>query len=50
MTWVNPEVTPDEQAFELLKEAVERGCTLWNAGEFYGIKDGKLLNLELLQR
>ncbi|KAI6351818.1 hypothetical protein MCOR25_009728 [Pyricularia grisea] len=35
LTWrVKP--CPEEQAFAAMREALERGCNLWNGGEFYG--------------
>ncbi|KAI1267840.1 voltage-gated shaker-like K+ channel, subunit [Xylariaceae sp. FL1019] len=37
-TW-RPTPPPMEQAFEAMREAISRGATLWNGGEFYGPPD-----------
>lgn len=35
LTW-RPVVTPMDECIDTLRAAVEKGCTLWNGGEFYG--------------
>ncbi|KAI0145485.1 putative aldo/keto reductase [Xylariaceae sp. FL1272] len=37
-TW-RPQPPSIEQAFEAMREAISRGATLWNGGEFYGPPD-----------
>jgi len=50
LTW-RPQQTPDEQAFAVLKYAIEAGATCWNAGAFYGTgPNGEMLNLQLIAR
>ncbi|KAI9775637.1 MAG: Pyridoxine 4-dehydrogenase [Geoglossum umbratile] len=34
-TW-RPIITPEEQAFKVMKTALARGANFWNGGEFYG--------------
>ncbi|PYI12749.1 Aldo/keto reductase [Aspergillus sclerotiicarbonarius CBS 121057] len=43
-TWVN-NVTPDEQAFKVLKTALAAGVNVWNAADFYGTPDNNSLHL-----
>ena len=47
LTW-RAEPIPDLQAFRALKAALEAGCNLWNAGEFYGTPEAN--SLQLLNR
>lgn len=43
--------TPDDQAFEAMKGAIDAGATFWNAGIFYGMgENGELTNLTLIAR
>eukprot|EP01117_Protostelium_nocturnum_P008978 TRINITY_DN3224_c0_g1_i1.p1 TRINITY_DN3224_c0_g1~~TRINITY_DN3224_c0_g1_i1.p1 ORF type:complete len:333 (+),score=113.89 TRINITY_DN3224_c0_g1_i1:93-1091(+) len=49
LTW-RPTSTPDDQAFALIKNAVDNGCNFLNAGEFYNRPDDPLANLTLLKR
>lgn len=35
LTWT-PQVTPDAQAFEVIKTAIDCGIVFLNSGEFYG--------------
>ncbi|GAA5839795.1 hypothetical protein JCM11251_001217 [Rhodosporidiobolus azoricus] len=48
LTWA-PENTPDDQAFELIKTAIDSGSNFLNSGAFYGTKDPQD-NLKLLSR
>ncbi|KAK9474800.1 NADP-dependent oxidoreductase domain-containing protein [Dipodascopsis tothii] len=48
LTW-RPKVTPDEQAFAVIKKAIDLGATFLNSGEFYGV-DPPEANLLLLNR
>eukprot|EP01112_Ceratiomyxa_fruticulosa_P005336 TRINITY_DN1595_c0_g1_i3.p1 TRINITY_DN1595_c0_g1~~TRINITY_DN1595_c0_g1_i3.p1 ORF type:complete len:340 (-),score=74.70 TRINITY_DN1595_c0_g1_i3:173-1192(-) len=41
--------TTDEQAFETMRTALEKGCNVFNGGAFYGIPE-PTLNLQLLNR
>ncbi|PWY68089.1 Aldo/keto reductase [Aspergillus sclerotioniger CBS 115572] len=43
-TWVN-NVTPDEQAFKVLKTALAVGVNVWNGADFYGTPDDNSLHL-----
>ena len=36
---------PVEQAFAVMKNALNSGCNLWNGGEFYGPPDNNSLVL-----
>jgi len=45
-----PGQTPDAQAFELIRTAIEAGSTLLNTGYFYGNPPNQTANLELLSR
>ncbi|PRP86201.1 hypothetical protein PROFUN_05717 [Planoprotostelium fungivorum] len=49
LTW-RANDTPDEQAFETIKSAVDAGCTLLNGGTFYNRPDQPLSNLKLIRR
>jgi len=49
MTW-RPTSTSDEQAFEVIKTAVDNGSNFLNAGEFYNRPDDELGNIKLLRR
>ncbi|KAI5819801.1 NADP-dependent oxidoreductase domain-containing protein [Pyronema omphalodes] len=49
LTW-RPQVTPDPQAFSVLRTALKQGANFWNAGEFYGNAPTHVQNLELLNR
>lgn len=50
LTWVAPErIVPDEQAFQLLKHAIENGATYWNSATFYGSID-PWANVKLIGR
>lgn len=50
LTWKPvSQVKPDEQAFEVIKTAVDGGCTFLDSGEFYGTEP-KQANLQLLAR
>lgn len=48
-TW-RPDVSPDEQAFAAMKEAIARGATFWVAGAFYNQQGHYLDNLRLVKR
>lgn len=48
-TW-RPTVTPDEQAFAVMKEAINHGATFWNSGTFYNLPGNHLANLKLIRR
>ncbi|GAA5988071.1 hypothetical protein JCM11641_007921 [Rhodosporidiobolus odoratus] len=48
LTWA-PEQTPDEQAFELIRTAIENGSNFLNSGAFYGHPE-PTLNLQLISR
>ncbi|PWZ00188.1 Aldo/keto reductase [Testicularia cyperi] len=51
MTWVDPKhYTPDQQAFETIKAAVDAGSNLLNSGAFYGPPSDPYANLKLLRR
>ncbi|CAD6937920.1 unnamed protein product [Tilletia controversa] len=54
LTWCDPESrTPDEQAFEVIKTAIEASGgerTLLNSGSFYGPSVDPYANLKLLRR
>lgn len=43
-TWVS-NVTPDEQAFKVLKTALAAGVNVWNGADFYGTPDNNSLHL-----
>ncbi|KAG6294633.1 hypothetical protein E4U45_006313 [Claviceps purpurea] len=43
-TW-RPQPTPNDQAIEAMKAAVESGLTLWNGGEFYGTPECNSMTL-----
>ncbi|KAI5480171.1 pyridoxine 4-dehydrogenase [Pseudohyphozyma bogoriensis] len=47
-TW-KPKQTPDAQAFEAMKLAIDSGATCFNSGEFYGQPE-RTLGLQLLSR
>ncbi|KAJ8103838.1 NADP-dependent oxidoreductase domain-containing protein [Lipomyces tetrasporus] len=47
-TW-RPKITPDDQAFAVMKRAVDLGATFFNGGEFYGSVE-PTLNLDLINR
>jgi len=49
LTW-RPTSTSDEQAFEVIKTAVDNGSNFLNAGEFYNRPDDELANIKLLRR
>ncbi|GAA5998710.1 aldo/keto reductase family protein [Rhodotorula paludigena] len=49
LTWA-PEQTPDEQAFELMKTAIDAGSTSFNSGYFYGNPPDVTTNLQLISR
>lgn len=49
LTW-RPEPLTDEQAFPVLKEAIKRGATCWNAGAFYNLPHQPYANIKLLNR
>ncbi|BGP38331.1 hypothetical protein JCM10449v2_002262 [Rhodotorula kratochvilovae] len=49
LTW-SPQQTPDEQAFELIKTAIENGSTSLNSGFFYGNPPDVTTNLQLIAR
>ncbi|KAJ5721306.1 aldo/keto reductase [Penicillium malachiteum] len=44
LTWVAGP-TPDEQAFKILKAALEAGANVWNGADFYGTPDNNSLHL-----
>ncbi|KAJ5701736.1 aldo/keto reductase [Penicillium malachiteum] len=44
LTWIAG-VTPDEQAFKILKAALEAGVNVWNGADFYGTPDNNSLHL-----
>lgn len=44
MTW-RDDVTPDEQAFKILKAALDAGVNVWNGADFYGTPDHNSLHL-----
>lgn len=44
LTW-NPQVTPEDVAFETLNKALELGANFWNGGELYGTPDYNSLHL-----
>ncbi|GAA5931689.1 hypothetical protein JCM10213_005829 [Rhodosporidiobolus nylandii] len=48
LTWAAEE-TPDDQAFELIKTAIDNGSNFLNSGAFYGTKS-PTRNLELISR
>ncbi|KAK9461596.1 NADP-dependent oxidoreductase domain-containing protein [Lipomyces oligophaga] len=48
LTW-RPKITSDEQAFPVMKKAIELGATFFNSGEFYGTPE-PTLNLQLVNR
>lgn len=48
-TW-RPVVTPDNVAFAVMKEALNRGATFWNSGSFYNLPDNPLANIKLVKR
>lgn len=48
-TW-RPTITPDEEAFATMKEAINQGATFWNAGTFYNMPDKPFANLKLINR
>ncbi len=51
LTWCDPsQMTPDEQAFETIKTAVDAGSNFLNAGAFYGPQSDPDANLALLRR
>eukprot|EP01112_Ceratiomyxa_fruticulosa_P005338 TRINITY_DN1595_c0_g3_i1.p1 TRINITY_DN1595_c0_g3~~TRINITY_DN1595_c0_g3_i1.p1 ORF type:complete len:337 (-),score=75.55 TRINITY_DN1595_c0_g3_i1:33-1043(-) len=47
-TW-RPVQTPDDQAFETMRSALEKGSNIFNGGAFYGYPE-PTLNLQLLNR
>ncbi|BGO89960.1 hypothetical protein NBRC10512_001944 [Rhodotorula toruloides] len=49
LTWA-PKHTPDEQAFELMKMAIDEGSTTFNSGYFYGTPPDITANLKLISR
>ncbi|POY72496.1 hypothetical protein BMF94_4322 [Rhodotorula taiwanensis] len=49
LTWA-PKQTPDEQAFELMRVAIEEGATFFNSGVFYGNPPDATTNLQLISR
>ncbi|GAA5901267.1 hypothetical protein JCM8208_002322 [Rhodotorula glutinis] len=49
LTWA-PEQTPDDQAFELMRTAIQAGSTSFNSGYFYGNAPNVTANLKLLSR
>lgn len=49
LTW-RPEPLTDEQAFPVMKEAINRGATCWNAGAFYNLPNQPFANIKLLNR
>ncbi|KAL7628371.1 hypothetical protein AAE478_002573 [Parahypoxylon ruwenzoriense] len=44
LTWRDP-ATPEEQAIEALRAALQTGMNLWNGGEFYGTPERNSLTL-----
>ncbi|PRP79151.1 hypothetical protein PROFUN_13101 [Planoprotostelium fungivorum] len=48
-TW-RPSTTPDEQAFDTIKSAIDAGCNLLNGGTFYNRPEEPLANLKLIRR
>ncbi|KAJ9479704.1 putative pyridoxal reductase [Pseudozyma hubeiensis] len=51
MTWCDPSLrTPDQQAFETIKAAVDSGSNLLNSSAFYGPQSDPYANLALLRR
>ncbi|TKY84811.1 hypothetical protein EX895_005891 [Sporisorium graminicola] len=51
MTWCDPkDATPDPQAFETIKAAVDAGSNFINTGAFYGPPTNPYANLQLLKR
>ncbi|SJX63472.1 related to Aldo-keto reductase yakc [NADP+] [Sporisorium reilianum f. sp. reilianum] len=51
MSWCDPSArTPDAQAFETIKAAVDAGSNLLNTGAFYGPPSDPYTNLQLLRR
>ncbi|SPO26705.1 related to Aldo-keto reductase yakc [NADP+] [Ustilago trichophora] len=51
MSWAEPsQQTPDKQAFETIKAAVDAGSNLLNTGAFYGPPSDPYANLKLLRR
>lgn len=51
MSWCDPSLqTPDSQAFEAIKAAVDAGSNFLNTGAFYGPPTDPYANLKLLKR
>lgn len=51
MSWCDPsQQTPDQQAFETIKAAVDAGSNFLNTGAFYGPQSDPYHNLKLLRR
>ncbi|KAJ5094295.1 aldo/keto reductase [Penicillium angulare] len=44
LTWKD-DITPDENAFKILKAALETGVNVWNGADFYGTPDQNSLHL-----
>ncbi|BGP54408.1 hypothetical protein JCM8202_000842 [Rhodotorula sphaerocarpa] len=49
LTWA-PKQTPDEQAFALMRLAIQEASTLFNSGVFYGNPPDVTTNLQLISR
>ncbi|PWN88336.1 Aldo/keto reductase [Acaromyces ingoldii] len=51
LTWRDASTFPsDESAFAVMKQSVDAGCTLWDAGAFYGPPTHSDANLTLVRR
>ncbi|EST05024.1 NADP-dependent oxidoreductase domain protein [Kalmanozyma brasiliensis GHG001] len=51
MSWCDPsQATPDSQAFETIRTAVDSGSNFLNTGAFYGPQSDPYANLKLLRR
>ncbi|CDW97731.1 hypothetical protein, partial [Sporisorium scitamineum] len=51
MSWCDPkDQTPDQQAFDAIKTAVDSGSNFLNTGAFYGPQTNPYANLQLLRR